>query len=447
MLNKLKNFCAFFMLVFAVASADAQYVSTPDSFLTARPVIFRVNRTEILIPDSTWIADTLATNLISVGEGGYIVGRAAASPEGPIWNNKRLATGRRKSAIDYLLTHGFDASQIQFDAVTEDYELLISMMEDANDPDVVKVRTLFEMYPHDEAPLKRALKLIDGGKLWERLLNQYFPSLRAVRILISKRTQPIPFQMNMEPLQAQFIPAPIESPVIPSSPEPQEPHYRREILSVKTNLLMLGCYMPVNHYGWCPMPNVEVEYYPKHGHYTFGFTYDIPWWIGSTSNHKYFEMENTTLYGRYYFRNGDILIRRPGHGAAFSGWYLSMYGHYFRYEIGFSNTKGWVGEAGGGGFGGGYVLPLTHRGHWRLDFGAQVGYFHSKFDPFVFGTPVERIEDGLYYYKYYGHPKDFKIRQHGFNWFGPTRIGVSLSYDLFYRKQVKGISLRSMEKE
>lgn len=446
MLNKLKNFCAFFMLVFAVASADAQYVSTPDSFLTARPVIFRVNRTEILIPDSTWIADTLATNLISVGEGGYIVGRAAASPEGPIWNNKRLATGRRKSAIDYLLTHGFDASQIQFDAVTEDYELLISMMDDANDPDVVKVRTLFEMYPHDEAPMKRALKLIDGGKLWERLLNQYFPSLRAVRILIAKRTQPIPFQMEMTPLQAQFIPAPIESPVIPPSPEPQKPRYRREMFSIKTNLLLWPFYMP--QYGWCPIPNGELEFYPLHGNYTAGVTYDKPWWI-HYNRHEFFEVENISFYLRYYLRNGDILLRRPGHGAAYTGWYGALYGHWFRYQIGLSKNKGWVGEGGGPGVGIGYMLPISKDGHWRLDFGAQFGFFRTKYDPFVYGTPIERDESSdLYYYDFKYHPSLFQRRQNHFNWFGPTRIGVSLSYDLIYRKgKDRGIRFRKWYKD
>lgn len=37
--------------------------------------------------------------------------------------------------------------------------------------------------------------------------------------------------------------------------------YRKEYLSVKTNLLFYGVYMP-GYNRWCPIPNVAVEYYP-----------------------------------------------------------------------------------------------------------------------------------------------------------------------------------------
>ena len=54
--------------------------------------------------------------------------------------------------------------------------------------------------------------------------------------------------------------------------------------------------------------------------------------------------------------------------------------------------------------------------------------------------------DDLYYYKYYGDPERFQRRQHSFSWFGPTRVGVTLAYDLLYRRiQKKRASFRPWE--
>ena len=49
----------------------------------------------------------------------------------------------------------------------------------------------------------------------------------------------------------------------------------------------------------------------------------------------------------------------------------------------------------------------------------------------------------LYNYKWYGEAKDFRKRQHRYSWMGPTRLEVTLSYDLLYRRgRHKGVSFR-----
>ena len=51
-----------------------------------------------------------------------------------------------------------------------------------------------------------------------------------------------------------------------------------------------------------------------------------------------------------------------------------------------------------------------------------------------------------YYYKWYGDAKDFQKRQHRFSWLGPTRVEITLSYDLLYRRNnKKGVSFRNRE--
>lgn len=228
---------------------------------------------------------------------------------------------------------------------------------------------------------------------------------------------------------------------------------RREFLSVKTNLLLDFAYMPFGYDGFCPIPNVAVEFYPRHGHFTFGAMFDCPWWKGNTTNHNYFEIRNYTLYTRYYVRNSNRSYSNASHTmpngkAAFQGFYLSAYTHAGLYQIGFTASKGWVGEGIGAGLGLGYVLPLSHNGHWRMEFGAQVGYFWTQYDPYVYGCPMESIKDGFYYYDWHADGSLFKKRQHHQSWIGPTRIEVSLSYDLLYRRGngKKGLSFRNSQR-
>lgn len=412
--------------------------STTDSTFVrlAHPVIFDVSKTELRPEEKRWIADTLRSMLSQIGPDAVVLGRSAASPEGPWDFNVRLSRGRRNAVVDYLRELGVDASHIRFDVVTEDYPMLLTYMQMHNDTDYTRVRELVHSYGTRYAELKDTLRRVDDGTLWDRLLRQYYPDLRAVRIMAYN---PLPdITLGIDSLIARSqksqtyspftVPETETFPLLEMTVKPFRP-YRREMLSVKTNLLEWGAYVP--QYGFCPMPNVAVEFYPRRGHFTVGASFDCPWWIGNTENHKYFEVRNYQLEGRYYFRPG----KQPGK-AAFSGWYVSIYGHGGLYQIGFSDTKGWVGEGGGAGIGGGYVLPLTKwRQHWRLEFNLQAGWFMTRYDPFVYGCPVDGIDDGRYYYNYLGDADTFRKRRHLFNWIGPTRIGISLTYDLLYWKR------------
>ena len=211
---------------------------------------------------------------------------------------------------------------------------------------------------------------------------------------------------------------------------------RRELLSVKTNLLLDLAYMP-GYDRFCPIPNVAVEYYPLHGHFTYGASFDGPWWQHYDA-HKYFQLRNYQLHTRYYLRSGDIALRKPGDGAAFKGLFFSAYAHAFIYNICFGEKRGWEGEGWGTGLGIGYALPLGKTEHWRLEFGAQAGFFNTRYDPYQWLCPVDADNDKRqYYYKWYGDAKDFKKRQHSFSWTGPARVDITLSYDLIYRKNKK----------
>ena len=225
---------------------------------------------------------------------------------------------------------------------------------------------------------------------------------------------------------------------------------RRELLAIKTNLLLDAAYVP-GYDAWCPIPNVALEYFPKSGHFTFGASIDFPWWKNYWK-HKYFEIRNYQVEARYYLKGSQPYDRQTslvGYEApAFSGFYLQAYANAGIFCLCFDADRGWIGEGFGGGVGCGYVMPISKNGHWRLEFSAQVGFFTCKYDPFQFEYRGFELNDHLYYYDWVQPANQFKKRQYRFNWIGPTRIGITLSYDILYRRKAKkGISFRNYEYE
>lgn len=468
-------------LPYIIFAEDAQKeASQVDSifFLRALPIVFPVSKT-IVADDDPALLHFIEKALPLLSDGqlkdARIRVRSAASPEGPFWFNQELSRGRRDALLRIFRDHGVKPASMQIDVVDEEYELLAFFMRQAGDPDAARVTDMVGANIKKPALLKRLLQKEDGGALWGRLLREYFPQLRASRfVIVLPRTKEADFysvkvgEISQLPFpKATLTPIPVQMPWLPLPavggnevlPPTEETDRlasrvpRRELLAVKTNLLEWGAYVP--QYGWCPMPNVELEYYPRHGHWTLGATFDCPWWIGNTTNHKYFELRNYQVYTRFYVRNSnrsysDVARRIPAYGkAAFRGFYMEAYAGAFLYQIGFSATKGWIGEGVGGGLGLGYVCPISRNGHWRLNFGVQAGMFYTPYDPFVWGKPTYHggEKDGLYYYNTSLFRDNFVKRQHRYTWLGPTRASITLSYDLLYRRQGrKGPSLHHWEK-
>ena len=420
-----------------------------------------------------------------------IVIRGAASPEGPFLNNKMLSERRGKALTDYVTSRltfnglrdsvagkkGATPKSITLDYDIEDYRSLCIAMKKANDPDYEYVKGLTDKYlaNNDMRRLKTALMNTRKGLLWRRLLRVYYPQLRSARIMLFfRKYQPVEIpEIQPEELDTVAIVAPDTTIITPPdttvvdtlvSPSPQD-EWRRPVLAVKTNLLLDVAYVP-GYDRWCPIPNVALEYYPKNGHFTFGASFDMPWWQDYDA-HKYFQARNYQAEARYYFKGANEPNKthrvnetheshetnRPHDSQnpyrnAYTGFYLQGYVHGTVFGICFDENRGWVGEGAGAGIGAGYVMPITRSGHWKLELGVQLGYFRCKYDPYQYENPVNpAFRDGLYYYKWTQKPEFFKKRQYRWNWLGPTRVGITLSYDLLYRKNhSKGVSLKSKER-
>lgn len=444
-------------LRFIDTQEDASLVRLSDEeFLDkAGKVVFKVNTYDTFTNDS--LLQLLEKEIIPrINKDSLrlrrLIVRGAASPEGAVPNNRMLSRRRTETLTSFLRAHlsvPVEEQSFTTEVVSEDYRLLLIMMQRANDPALGIVRSLCDRHlpRYEYTILKRKLQQLQGGILWRHLFKEYFPELRAARVVLVFDKPEIPVILETP-----------ESPETPEEPEDSDQlstvNYqlstirvpRREVLAVKTNMLLYGVYMPSGYDKWCPIPNVAVEVFPLHGHFTYGASIDFPWWRNYWG-HKYFEVRNYQLEARYYFRSGDVRLREPGEGIAFRGWYVQGYAHAAMFCICFDKDRGWKGEALGAGLGAGYVLPLGKKSHWRLEFSLQAGFMYGGYDPFQFENPVNpNYQDHLYYYKWTGKPADFKRRQYRFSWLGPTRVGITLSYDLLYlRWKKKGVSLKPSE--
>ena len=188
----------------------------------------------------------------------------------------------------------------------------------------------------------------------------------------------------------------------------------RPVIGISTNLPYDITYIP--GYGLTSIPSFSLEFYPAKGKFTFGADVEWPMWR-HPENHRYMQVNNLTLWTRYYFKPRENRFR---------GIYVLGNVNAARYGIGW-DAKGWEGEGLGISLGAGYKWVF---GRFFIDLGAAFGFFYSGFDPYVYGFD----EREWYYYDYTGDPDDFSPRNKRLTWFGPTRVYISVGVDLFNRK-------------
>lgn len=411
----------------------------PDSLFNALAigVRFKVNRTEL--QDTCRFLRKYHSLVSFLRQEGYqlrhLYLRGAASPEGPYENNRRLGKERAAALMsliqrDLVKNPDLKPLEMNVQSITEDYGYLVDLMQQRNDVDYARVKKLVEDCNGDELACKRRLRRLDGGRVWNRLYKEYFPELRSARIVLwLTRPEPVVEEPVTEP-EPVVEPEPEPEVVIPQDtvvePAPviiEAPVYtRRHLIALRTNLLHDFFYMP--QFGWAMSPNVQLEYYPLDGHYTYNI--GMTW---GTHRHwdtqEFFQVRDFEFEVRRYFRGG----------GDFTGLYAGAYAQGDVYGIGLSPTKGWQGEGGGAGLSLGYVMPLNRKGNLRLEFMLAAGVLLTYHDPYVYGNPITGTIDDYYYYDYLGSATDFKKRNHRFTWIGPTNLGVQLTYDIIYRKK------------
>lgn len=422
-----------FILVSADTVNAAPHLTDEQFYSLSTSVTFDVNRSNIRENDPffelyhTVILPQINGQRLQLRK---VFVRGAASPDGSYANNQRLGQRRSQALLDELLRnmpYQYVEVDKEVSSVTEDYGYLCLLLQQAHDADYQTVKDIYDRSQGDEPRCKQQLMAAQGGRLWQRLLRDYFPQLRAARLVLWFSRPDVEHAPigNLQPGEGYYpiaqvcVPDPMTLGPVPEIIEDPQP--RHHLIAIRTNLAHDFFYMP--QFGWALSPNVQFEYYPLDGHYTYNI--GMTW---GTHRHwdtqEFFQVRDFQLELRRYFRGG----------GEFLGLYASAYAHGNKYGIGLSPTKGWEGEGGGAGLGIGYVWPLNKRGNFRLEVMAAFGYYMTYYDPYVYGNPVTGVVDGDYYYDYYGSATNFKERNHAFSWFGPTNLGIQLTYDILYRR-------------
>lgn len=387
------------------------------------------------------VVDSLGVENISAIE---IISQS--SPDGSLSRNEWLTEHRSKVILDYMYRAFPELkSKISLNTVTESWEnLAMYVAQDPNlsEKNINKILDIIDSRKLSVNAKKSRLKNNLGkdpkvGNIYAYLTKYYYPVIRNSGIYILHMVEPAT-AFNMDPLrpyvevEGAVFPDSIDY-TLPKKPLPQKPAEpvpdekppveKRPLLAVKTNLPYYAFYR--KDLGWAPIYNVEAELYPtEEGRWTWLLEYEFPW-HSVTDKHQYFQILNLQFEARRYFR------KNSNH----SGHYLSAYVGANLFDICFDSKggHGYQGEGGGAGLGYGYVLPLGKKQdtRWKLEFFIKGGAYVTLYDPYDAGSPFA----GKYYYEWYDAPGLFRRRNMIFRWLGPTGAGITLSYDLIFKKK------------
>ena len=437
--------------------ADSARMSLSDSELWEKSAVVRFPVGSAYIPYS----DPGFRNVVKEVEklkDGYevcclLVIRGSASPEGGVKNNTRLAHQRAKALVKVLSKYiPLPDSLVEERYINEDYAGLRRLMEEKPTAYSQQVLSILKKYKDQDAQAKQALQRLNGGKTWRLLLRDYFPELRASRLVlfVSKKGS-IPLGVPADIAGGTKVPADLQSagkqavtneqatmdttlvssvdtadcksaapPTGQDSLQVEARPSAHPSLNIKTNVLYdLALFVP--QFGYAPTPNLAIEYLPKSGHITpvLELTWS-PWRNDNRS--KTWIIHNFLLEGRYYII-----------GDAFTGHYIAAYTNLGTYDLQFNSTKAYLadkwGKTYGFGLGWGYVKRFTESSRWKWEVNAALGFLHSDYDKYH--DAESWAEPGNTYFNWHENPADYRRYKNHLNYWGVTRLGFSISYDLF----------------
>lgn len=177
-------------------------------------------------------------------------------------------------------------------------------------------------------------------------------------------------------------------------------------LAIKTNLL----------YDVATVANIGVEA-PIRDHWSVAFEWVCPWW-SSYDNQKYLQLLYGNLEGRYWFGNRED---RP----QLTGWFAGLAAGGGLYDLMYDALHGIQGEFSTCGVVGGFAHTINRSGTLRLEYAVGLGWMGTEY--------VKYWWDEYDYTLISPSPQTWKT-----NWFGPTKVQVSLVYMLKIRSKVSG---------
>lgn len=176
--------------------------------------------------------------------------------------------------------------------------------------------------------------------------------------------------------------------------------------AIKTNLL----------YDAASVVNVGIEA-PIKDRWSVAFEWVCPWW-SDYDHQKYLQLLYGSLEGRYWFGDRD-------HKPQLTGWFAGLSVGGGLYDLMAEPLKGIQGEFQTVSAIAGFAHPINRKGDLRLEYSLGIGWM------------------GTEYVKYWWDDYDYTLIAPSpqtwiTNWFGPTKVQVSLVYMLKLRSKVGG---------
>lgn len=176
--------------------------------------------------------------------------------------------------------------------------------------------------------------------------------------------------------------------------------------AIKTNLL----------YDAMSVLNIGIEA-PIRDSWSVAFDWVCPWW-SSYERQKYLQLMYGSLEGRYWFGNRE---NRP----QLTGWFAGLAAGGGVYDLMYDAMNGIQGEFSTCGVVGGFAHAVNKSGTLRLEYSVGLGWMGTEY--------VKYWWDEYDYTLIAPSPQTWKT-----NWFGPTKVQVSLVYMLKIRSKVSG---------
>ena len=385
---------------------------------------YRNNRTVISRVDSIYHA--LKADSAIVIENIEFIG--TASPEGNLPLNSRLSRARMLEVEKYIRKRvSFDDEVITYNDGYVDWDHLIELVEAdttlAMRDEVLRIaRTQYpDVKDFKGQPVDGRipeLRKLDNGNVWNTLLRRYFVKMRTGAVIMHTYTDiPVIIEREPEPevvepeVYIEVIPEsyhygedpveepePVEEPV--EEPEPvvepapvvEEPvvDQKTPLMSVKTNLLAYSTLVPnfgvevrlADHWSaevtWLYSPYDLFRYDLKTR--LLAMKPEVRYWFGEAMRKGHFLGVHVPIAGFNIQLNDDYRYQDPNH---------AMWGLGLNY---------------------GYAVLLGKNQNWTIDFTIGLGYMDLKYDVY------EGVKNGKY------------IRTEEKYYFGPTRVGINISY-------------------
>lgn len=376
-------------------------ISDEEIFQNGAVVNFVVNKSEVNTQDKGFQTILYALSGLPKDYNycRLLVMRGSASPEGPVALNTSLAHRRARAIADSLRRYvTVPDSNIEERYIPEDYKGLRRLIAASDMSYRPEILSIIDNGSND-ATIKANLKKLDNGKAWRVLLDNFFPKLRATRVIILVSKQPITLKTGEKVVEQKIPDIVIPPPVFPKDTVDTVDTVPEKVfipwIAVKTNAI----------YDAAATPNIEIErWFGSNNQWSVMGEWNFPWWQWHNKSRVYEVMEGGLELRRWLF---------PSHAEGgekhrpLTGHFLGLYaaGAYYDLEWGY---KGEQGDAYSAGLTYGYTCKLSK--HWNMEFSISGGYLYSPYTHY----DAERHDDTLF----------AKYKKH-FTYIGPTKLKVS----------------------